>query len=820
MATERDLAIRLSLKDSETVRRALTALGDDGQKALARIEQASAPASKALLAFNDVAGNVRGSMEGLTGRLGMAGTALSALGPAGLMAGVSLAALSVGLTKGVHDAELADASMRRLEAVLTATGHASGLTGAQIAEMADKIEKSTMRTAEEVVDATAILATFRSVSGDTFRRATGLVVDLSEVMQSDLKSASLQLGKALQDPIQGVSALGRAGVTFSAAQKDMIAAMVEAGNTAGAQKLVLDELERQVGGASSGADGGLTGATKHLSESWGDLLEEFARTTGIGDAVAGALNKMTEALKGMTASEDVSAELAERSAALVDYQAKLAELEGSGRGWSIAANFYRARIKEIGNEVAALKKLDDARQASEQAAREGAANAARDANAERMAERLKALEAERVKAAADAASKVRGIEEQLAKDVAAAQAKSSLAGVTQADVDKEVALLRDVARQKIDAVQKPLLEAQQRAAEQTAKVLGDLQREVGGVADPRGAFVDQKVSTLPKAASDDERQQAAALAGELYDLTEARKADAKAEDQRARAIERSKQFLLQHADAETVYKMQLEEIAELKRTGSVDEQTYTLMVEDAERRKLRASKSAADGMTRAIQDYADKASDFASGMESAWTMGMQGAEDATVKFVRTGKLQISSLADSFLDAGARMMAQQIWSPIWSGIGGMLSGISLFHAGGEVGAGAPMTRMVDPRVFVGAPKLHSGGLLPGERAIVAKDGERVLTEAQQDNTAATISGLAKMAASGSGEMKVVSTVYNNAAGTEARTQVSRGADGAVQIDTIVETIEGRMATNIAKGRGIAPTLEGRYGLSSAAGAARG
>ena len=148
--SERNLAIRLSVKDSEIVRKALTDLGADGQKALARIEQASAPASKALLALNDVAGNVRGSMEGLTGRLGLAGSALSAIGPAGLVAGVSLAALSVGLSQGIKDAELADASMRRLEAVLRATGHASGLAGFEIAEQ--RIELRAFKPQVEVAD--------------------------------------------------------------------------------------------------------------------------------------------------------------------------------------------------------------------------------------------------------------------------------------------------------------------------------------------------------------------------------------------------------------------------------------------------------------------------------------------------------------------------------------------------------------------------------------------------------------------------------------------------------------------------------------------
>lgn len=53
---------------------------------------------------------------------------------------------------------------------------------------------------------------------------------------------------------------------------------------------------------------------------------------------------------------------------------------------------------------------------------------------------------------------------------------------------------------------------------------------------------------------------------------------------------------------------------------------------------------------------------------------------------------------------------------------------LFHSGGIVGRFGP-TRYVDPSIFVGAPRFHDGGLVAGERPIIAKDGEGVFTAAQ-------------------------------------------------------------------------------------------
>lgn len=102
----------------------------------------------------------------------------------------------------------------------------------------------------------------------------------------------MQLGKALEDPVQGINALKRVGVTFTDSQKDMIAAMVETGDVAGAQALILETLERQVGGAGEAEAGGLTGATHHLKSAWGNLLEELARTPVVGATVETTLRRI------------------------------------------------------------------------------------------------------------------------------------------------------------------------------------------------------------------------------------------------------------------------------------------------------------------------------------------------------------------------------------------------------------------------------------------------------------------------------------------------------------------------------------------------
>ncbi len=96
---ERSVSIRLSLKDGEVVRRALIALGEDGQKALARIEKQSQPASRGLLALNAVSKEVRAGMTAQAGALGAVGAGLIALGPAGLVAGAAIAVIAATIVK-------------------------------------------------------------------------------------------------------------------------------------------------------------------------------------------------------------------------------------------------------------------------------------------------------------------------------------------------------------------------------------------------------------------------------------------------------------------------------------------------------------------------------------------------------------------------------------------------------------------------------------------------------------------------------------------------------------------------------------------------
>ena len=166
------------------------------------------------MSLDSAAGPVLGRMEGMSGRLGTLGAALIALGPAGMIVGGALAAAGVGLVRGIQDADEVERSLRRLESVLTATGHSAGLTSRQITGFAEEMERSTLATTEGV-QAAAVLATFRSISRDTFTHALTLAQNMATVFGGTLSSSATQLGKALEDPTQGLTALRRVGISFS-----------------------------------------------------------------------------------------------------------------------------------------------------------------------------------------------------------------------------------------------------------------------------------------------------------------------------------------------------------------------------------------------------------------------------------------------------------------------------------------------------------------------------------------------------------------------------------------------------------------------------
>ena len=166
-------------------------------------------------------------------------------------------------------------AIAQVEAGLKATGNTAGFTSQEFQKMAANLQKTTLFGDEQILqDATAQLLTFTNISGEQFERTQKAALDLATRLDGDLKSASIQLGKALNDPVANLSALSRSGIQFSKEQKEVIKTLAESGRLAEAQSVILDELNKQYGGsaeAAAEADGGMT----QLSNAIGDAKEKF-----------------------------------------------------------------------------------------------------------------------------------------------------------------------------------------------------------------------------------------------------------------------------------------------------------------------------------------------------------------------------------------------------------------------------------------------------------------------------------------------------------------------------------------------------------------
>ena len=167
-------------------------------------------------------------------------------------------------------------AIAQVEAGLKSTGNAAGFTSQQLQDMASELQNNSLFGDEEILQgATAQLLTFTNIAGEQFARTQQASLDLATRLDGDLKSASIQLGKALNDPVANLSALSRSGIQFSKEQKDVINSLVETNRLADAQTIILNELEKQYGGAAAAAAEAGTGAFKQLSNIIGDIGEDF-----------------------------------------------------------------------------------------------------------------------------------------------------------------------------------------------------------------------------------------------------------------------------------------------------------------------------------------------------------------------------------------------------------------------------------------------------------------------------------------------------------------------------------------------------------------
>ena len=245
-----------------------------------------------------------GPLGGVSGRLSFLATGLSKFSFATLAAGVAFAGFATVIGKSLASFASYETQMFKLEALTKATGFRAGFTADQLDKMATAVGRNTLASADGIRDVQGILLSFGSITGDVFKRTIAASVDLAAVMGITTVGAAKTLAKALDDPINRLTSMGRAGITFTQVEKDKITALVKSNKKLEAQAIILEKVESRLKGAGTG--GGLAGQVDLLAENVTRLGIELTKTSGIGDATTIIFGKMAR-FAGVAA--DVVAEM-------------------------------------------------------------------------------------------------------------------------------------------------------------------------------------------------------------------------------------------------------------------------------------------------------------------------------------------------------------------------------------------------------------------------------------------------------------------------------------------------------------------------------
>ena len=267
-----------------------------------------------------------------------------------------------------------------LESTLKATGATAWTSSEAIQAMASEFQSFTKYGDETILTMQGVLLGFKNIKGDNFEEASLQILNMATVMKMDLSSAAQAVGKALDDPIEGINSLTRQGFRFTEQEKEMLKVMVESGDIAGAQKVILDELATTYGGAAIAAGETGSAISTRLNNAIGDTKELAGKAISEGLApfrlklleivtsinnnagstndLEGATNKLVEASKTYNG---LVKELASNTDTLTDAERQSLEVRRN-----MASNDIRRALDEIVSSYSANERAVESLTAKEE----------------------------------------------------------------------------------------------------------------------------------------------------------------------------------------------------------------------------------------------------------------------------------------------------------------------------------------------------------------------------------------------------------------------------------------------------------------------
>jgi phage-related minor tail protein len=371
------------IKQVEAANKRLSASTDRVSTSKVRVAAAAKTATDATSRTRQAFLNTANSIAILDGPLGGVASRFSAfgvlIGRTGILLGtfaVGLSALGVATTKSIRAFMEFEVQTAKIEAVLKTTGSQSGLTASEIESMSARIALSTLESESSVRSAASQLLTFRNVSKNAFEEVLKSAADMAALGFGTVESEAVKLAKALEDPRQSLASLSRSGITFTRQQRQVIIAMVESGRQGEAMAKILENVNRQVGGAGeAAARDTMAGAFDTISQAVGRATREFGEfiveSTRLGMVVGLIAESLSDYAGG---PKSVESQIKTARAEVERFNALIQEIESrsgfgqAGRDSRVAAiRAYRQEQLDIISSLEKQLKLEESMNAATRA---------------------------------------------------------------------------------------------------------------------------------------------------------------------------------------------------------------------------------------------------------------------------------------------------------------------------------------------------------------------------------------------------------------------------------------------------------------------
>lgn len=877
---ERNLSIRLSVVDGGKVKAELSEIGEKGERSLKKIEAASTPASSGLRLLSSAANDAKFQLQAATDRLGMLGSVLGKLGPAGLLAGASIAALGVGVTAlvmpvarvGDEFFKLSQKAGVSVEA-LTALDYAANLSGVSAERLGKALQKLSIAMFDsqfggaEGSKALKALGVSATDTAGQLRPTEQVLLDLADKfanMPDGADKAALGIKLFGEEGIALLPFLnqGRAGITalMEEAQRlglviseDVARASEVFNDNLARMSAIFEGVQRQIGAAVIPVLADFTEQVILAQGETGSFSNELQRITANREATLAFLESVASGLAFIAESAVLAKRVIAQPFDSLSVVGKDIETWFKTEVLKSAKN-YGFNAQAVDAEIAKLKAARDdyVRAANDRLFNINQNPGYVDRVAKFFDEQRRTVRVMGQKFVLDTeaqAKEVQAIYDKLLptlprkprpvldfsgfeKPKPAEKLNEGEAFLNQLRArltrtqDGEAAELRARALQ-IEAKGYQGVAAE---AEQYIQVLEAIERqkEANKAFD---AFEKEEAAsrkiTEGLIGNNRQRIEALQLQREMLDLSDTERAVLQARTDLEKAAASARKEANQIEDA-SLRVQTLEAINDaLSRQLPI--------VEDLVRANAEYQRSFEYGAKSALKSYIDDATNAAKRAQQVTVNAFRSMEDALTRFVMTGKLDFRSLADSIVADLVRIQIQRaITLPLTNWLGSVIPGMGT-TAGGAFPAGS--SDLMGTMVNVA----HSGGVIGADALTTRSVHPALFTDAPRFHTGGIVRGEVPIIAQEGeavftrGQMRALGAalsarqtspavnvqvnVVNKANGVDARIEQQRQPDGGLRLDVFIEQIEGRMARAISQGTGIAPTLERRYGLNPAMGAVR-